>query len=162
MARKTKYEDDFPLLAEGYAREGMIDKDIAAKLGISKDTFYQYIKKYPEFSDSLKRGKAPVDIEVENALLKRARGYEYEETTVEYEAAKKGEKASPKKIKKVTRQVAPDTTAEIFWLKNRKPKKWRDKQNVELSGEDGEPIKIEYVPVKKMEKKGSKDDNKTG
>jgi len=150
---KTKYNDDFPLLAEGYAREGMIDKDIAAKLGISKDAFYRYLKKYPDFYDSLKRGKAPVDTEVENALLKRARGYEYEETTVEYDAAVEGKKASPRKIKKVTKQVIPDTTAEIFWLKNRKPKKWRDKQNIELSGEDGEPVKIEFVPVKKREKK---------
>lgn len=150
---KLKYSDDFPLLVEGWAREGMIDKEMAAKLGISTETFYQYQKKYPDFSDSIKRGKAPVDVEVENALLKRARGYEYEETTVEYDAAVEGQKAKPKKIKKTTKQVVPDTTAEIFWLKNRKPKKWRDKQNIELSGEDGEPVKIEFVPVKKKKEK---------
>lgn len=150
---KLKYNDDFPLLAEGMAREGLIDKDIAAKLGISVETFYQYVKKYPEFSEAIKRGKAPVDVRAENSLLKRVEGYEFEETHVEYEAVKKGEKASAKKVKKITKQMAPDVAACIFWLKNRKPKKWRDKQNVELSGEDGEPVKIEYVPVKKKKKR---------
>ena len=150
---KLKYNDDFPLLAEGMAREGMIDVEIAAALGISKDTFYQYQKKYPDFYDSIKRGKAPVDVRAENSLLKRVEGYEFEETHIEYEAVKKGEKASAKKVKKITKQMAPDVTACIFWLKNRKPKEWRDRHNVELSGEDGEPVKIEYVPVKKREKK---------
>lgn len=150
---KLKYNDDFPLLAEGYAREGMIDKEIAAALGISKPTFYEYQKKYPNFLNSIKRGKAPVDVKAENALLKRVEGFEYEETQVEYDAAAEGEKATPKKIKKVTKRVVPDVAACIFWLKNRKPKKWRDKQKIEFGGEDGDPIKIEFVPVKKKEKK---------
>ena len=67
VGRPEKYEDTFPLLAEGYAREGMIDKEIAAKLGVSEATFYEYQKKYPEFSEAIKRGKKPVDVEVENA-----------------------------------------------------------------------------------------------
>ncbi len=95
---KEKYRDDFPLLAEGYAREGMIDVEIAAKLGINKDTLYKYQKKYPEFLESIKKGKAPVDFMVENALLKRALGYEYvETTTVEYVRPGKGAIPIPKK-----------------------------------------------------------------
>ena len=128
---KLKYQDTFPLLAEGYAREGMIDKEIAKKLGICEDTLYEYQKKYSEFSEAIKRGKAPIDVEVENSLLKRTKGFEYEETTVEYKPADEGQKASPKSIKKTTKFIVPDVTACIFWLKNRKPDKWRDKQEIE-------------------------------
>lgn len=112
----------------------MTDKEIYKKLGVSKATYHRYQEKYQDFRDSIKKGKAPVDFKAENCLLKRVEGYEFEETHVEYEAVKKGEKATPKKIKKITKQMAPDVTACIFWLKNRKPKKWRDKQDVELSG----------------------------
>ena len=79
---KTKYNPDtFPMLVEGYARDGMIDKDIAKKLGISVATFYNYENKHIEFLEAIKRGKYPVDFEVENSLLKRAKGYSYQETT---------------------------------------------------------------------------------
>ena len=126
---KEKYDDTFPLLAEGYAREGMIDKEIAAKLGISESTYYEYQNKYSEFSEAIKKGKKPVDIEVENALLKRALGYEYEEQTVEYKAAKEGEAVKPTHVKKTKKQVVPDVTAQIFWLKNRRPDLWKDRQD---------------------------------
>lgn len=116
-----KYSPDFPKLVEMYAREGMIDADIAKKIGISKDTFYEYIKRYPEFADALKKGKAPVDFEVENALLKRALGYEYEEISEENGENDKG--AWSKRV--VTKKtVLPDVTAQIFWLKNRRPDRW--------------------------------------
>lgn len=60
MGRSEKYNDDFPLLAEDYARQGMKDIDIARKLGISKQTFYNYQKIYIDFLDSIKKGKAPM------------------------------------------------------------------------------------------------------
>ena len=159
MARKTKYEDDFPARAEDYARQGMIDKEIAKKLGISEKVFYDYQTKYPQFLQAIKRGKAPVDFEVENILLKKVRGFEYDETHIEYKdlPVKGKDKPKPTSVKRIKKLVIPSDTAIIFWLKNRRPKKWRDKQNVELTGEDGESIKIEYVPVKKKE-----NDNKTG
>lgn len=108
-------------LVEGWARDGLTDEQIAKNLGISIKTFYEYKKKYLQFLQALKKGKEIIDYEVENALLKRALGYEYDEVTYEH-----GEET-----KRVTKQVAPDTTAQIFWLKNRKPDKWRDKQVVE-------------------------------
>lgn len=108
-------------LIEGWARDGLTDEQIAKNLGINIATFYRYKKDYCEFCESLKRGKEIVDYEVENALLKRALGYEYDEVTYE----------NGKETKRVTKQVAPDTTAQIFWLKNRRPDKWRDKQVVE-------------------------------
>jgi len=119
---KCKYTEDFPLLAEGWAREGLTDVLIAKKLGIGKNTFYVYIDKFKDFSDALKRGKAPVDTEVENLLLKRARGYSYEE--VKEEISDLGGKKTTRTIK----HVIPDTTAQIFWLKNRKREQWGDQQ----------------------------------
>ena len=118
-------------LVENWAKDGIIDKDIATKLGISEDTFYEYKKKYPEFSEALKKGKEVVDYEVENALLKRALGYEYEEETYETVYDNNLDRYVEKLTKRVKKQVAPDTTAQIFWLKNRKPKEWREKQEIE-------------------------------
>jgi len=56
---KLKYQDDFPKIAEDYARKGATDKDIARRLGISQDRFYNYLKRFPEFYEALKRGKIP-------------------------------------------------------------------------------------------------------
>lgn len=109
------------ILIEGWARDGLTDEQIAKNLNIAYSTFKEYKNKYPAFSATLKRGKEIVDYEVENALLKRALGYEYDEITYE----------NGEEVKRVTKQVAPDTTAQIFWLKNRKPDKWRDKQVIE-------------------------------
>lgn len=139
---KSKWEDvkEKLSLVENWAKDGLIDKDIAAKLGISEDTFYEYKKKYPEFSESLKKGKEVIDYEVENALLKRALGYEYIETTKEEKWNRLTETYEMVITKEVTKQVPPDTTAQIFWLKNRKPKQWREKQEIEHSGNINNPF----------------------
>ena len=86
-------------------------------------------KQYPSFSESLKRGKDVVDAQVENALLKRALGYEYEEVSEKYENGILVEKKVTKK------HVIPDTTAQIFWMKNRQSLKWRDKPSVDAGAE---------------------------
>ena len=122
---KSKYEThvkDKLILVEAWARNGLTDEQIAKNLGISKDTFYKYKREYTDFSDSLKRGKEVVDIEVENALLKRALGYKYDEVTKE-----RNEDTGELEITKViTKEVQPDTTAQIFWLKNRLSDKWKN------------------------------------
>lgn len=135
---KGKYEywltPEGLLKLEAWARDGLIDEQIAENIGINTSTLYEWKKKYPEISESLKKGKEVVDIQVENALLKRALGYEYTEVTQEVcENAETGE-MELRVTKKVTKEVIPDTTAQIFWLKNRRPDKWRDKQDVEHSG----------------------------
>jgi transposase-like protein len=127
--RRGKYHDW--LTAEGliklggWARDGLTDEQIANNMGISPSTLYEWKKKYSEISEALKRGKDVVDRQVENAMLKRALGYKYDEVTYEY-----GEET-----KRVTKEVQPDVTAQIFWLKNRRPDKWRDKKDVEHSGD---------------------------
>ena len=128
---KGKYQEwlepEGLLKIEGWARDGLTDEQIAQNMGVTAKTLYEWKKKYGEICESLKRGKEIVDRQVENALLKRALGYEYTETTRERDP----ESDEMVTTKKVTKQVAPDTTAQIFWLKNRKPDKWRDKQEYE-------------------------------
>ena len=127
---KSKYDPEtFPALAEGYAREGLIDKEIAAKLGVSEDSFYEYLKRHSEFSESIKRGKAPVDFAVESALLRRALGGNHTVTTRENSVGRLFVS------REVTREVLPDVAAAIFWLRNRRPDKWRDPRKDGGSGE---------------------------
>ena len=132
---KGKYEEwlepEGLLKIEGWARDGLTDEQIAENMGICRDTLIEWKKKYSDIYDTLKRGKEVVDRQVENALLKRALGYRYTETT------KERIDGNLVVTKEVEKEVVPDTTAQIFWLKNRKPNEWRDKQNVELEGEIG-------------------------
>ena len=133
---KGKYQEwltkDGLLRVEGWARDGLIDKQIAQNMGISSQTYYEWQKAYPELSDAIKKGKAPVDREVENALLKRALGFQYTETTEEiYTTGEKDANGQPvikeRHIRKVTKEMPPDTAAIFIWLKNRMPERWRDK-----------------------------------
>ena len=112
-------------LLEGWARDGLTDEQLSQNMGIGTTTLYRWKEEYREIREALKRGKEVVDIQVENALLKRALGYEYTEETRELVKDKETGKYSLSVTKIVTKEVAPDVTAQIFWLKNRKPKKWR-------------------------------------
>ena len=118
---------------EGWARDGLTDEQIAHNIGIRRETLYVWKNKYSNISNALKNGKEVIDRQVENALLKRALGYEYEEVKQIIEKDEKGK--DRKRIEKTVKQVIPDTTAQIFWLKNRKPKEWRDRKNLELEGQ---------------------------
>jgi hypothetical protein len=122
------------LKIQGWARDGLSDKQIAHNIGITQTTLYEWQKRFPELSEALKKGKEVVDREVENALLKRAMGYEYTEVTQEPVENKDTGEVQMRVTKRVTKQIAPDVTAQIFWLKNRKPDEFRDKRDVELSG----------------------------
>jgi transposase-like protein len=127
VSRRSKYDPDItPELAEQYARDGLTNEEIALKLGISTTTLYNWQKKYVEFLEALKKGKEVVDAKVEKSLLTRALGYDYEEIKVIMN------ESGQKKVEKTKKHVKPDTTALIFWLKNRKPDKWRDKKEIEL------------------------------
>ncbi len=108
---------------EGWARS-LTDADIAKNIGITPKTLIDWKKKHPEIANALKVGRDVVDIQVENALLKRALGY----TVTEYIVDENGKKKAIKK------EIAPDVTAMIFWLKNRRPREWRDKRDVAVEG----------------------------
>ncbi|KFN01521.1 hypothetical protein D0U04_07815 [Bacillus clarus] len=122
------------LKIEGWARDGLIDEQIAYNMGVTRVTLHNWRKKHPIMDQAVRRGKEVVDREVENALLKRATGYTYEEVTVEREKNGDDEYQSVE-TKRVKRQVPPDSTAIIFWLKNRKPDAWRDRREIDHSGE---------------------------
>ena len=132
---KSKWNQvkDKLILIEGWARDGLTNEQIATNLGVSKTTFYKMLNEHSELSELLKKGKEIVDYEVENALLKRALGYEYDESTYEVKYDEKRDKYVEVLTKKVTKQVSPDTTAQIYWLNNRRPKQWRNKQDIDLS-----------------------------
>ncbi|MGG4267424.1 helix-turn-helix domain-containing protein [Peribacillus simplex] len=151
---KGKYEEwltnEGLLLIEGWARDGLTDEQIAYNMGIGYSTLQTWKSKYQDIQDTLKKGKEVVDRRVENALLKRALGYEYDELTYEQVPVKPYRGADGKMVeyeldvtKKVRKQVTPDTTAQIFWLKNRKPAEWRDKQEINHSGETTHNIKTQ-------------------
>jgi len=128
---KGKYEHwltpDGLTQLKAWARDGLTDEEIATKCGICRDTLYEWKKRFPDISDALKKGKDAADIEVENALFKRATGYTVVETRVEYEFG-----VEIKRVE-ITKEVPGDVGAQCFWLKNRRPDKWRDKQQVEAS-----------------------------
>lgn len=118
--RKGKYYTNvLPKLETitGWARDGLSDEQIARNLDISHESFYKYKREHTEFSDALKRGKEDAIYEVENALFKTAIGYYY----TEEEVTKSGAKVD------VTRYSKPNTTAQIFFLKNKRPDEWREK-----------------------------------
>ncbi|RBN39769.1 transposase [Priestia megaterium] len=140
---KWRTEEGLVLL-EGWARGGLTDEQIAHNVGISRSTLNDWKKRYPDISDALKKGKEVVDLQVENALLKRALGYEYEEVTQESQWNEKTNKYELVITKLVKKRQAPDTTAQIFWLKNRRPDKWRDKQDFEHTGDMDLNIVIDY------------------
>jgi transcriptional regulator with XRE-family HTH domain len=108
-------------LIRGWARDGLSNEQIAHNMGISRSTLDDWCKKYSDISDTIKKGKEVADYEVENALYKRALGYSYEEIIKVPTGNGK-----MKLLKTVTREIPPDTTAQIFWLKNRKPDKWKN------------------------------------
>lgn len=124
---------------EGWVRDGLIDEQIIHNLGIAKATFYKYRDEHPELAELLKRTKAIVDIEVENALLKKALGFTevikkpIKVKHVIYDQGRKVEETERVIYADEEVYIAPDTTAQIFWLKNRKPNEWRDKKEVGVS-----------------------------
>lgn len=127
-------------LIEGWAKDGLIDEQIAANIGITTTTLYDWKKKYADFSDALKKGKEISDYEVENALFKSATGYEYEERKEVQEVV---DGVMRKRVEITRKQVPPNATSAIFWLKNRKPDKWRNKQEIEISKLRAETKKLE-------------------
>jgi len=107
---KLKYDESFPAQAEEYASKGMRDIQIARELGISRDTFYDYLRKYPEFADAVAHGRQYADDKVEGSGIWRMLGY-CRATTVKHV---RGHEI------KTERQLPPDVSAIIRWLERHK------------------------------------------
>ena len=160
---KGKYEywltEEGLTLLEAWARNGLSDEQIAGNMGINPATLYEWKKKYPEIPESLKKGKEVVDIQVENALLQKALGFTKlvkKPIKLKEVLYKDGKRVSEKeRIEFADEEVfiPPDTTAQIFWLKNRKPNDWRDKRDAEK-----QEAEIELIRERIKLLKGSKPD----
>lgn len=137
--------DDGLTKIQGWARDGLIEKQIAHNMGVSATTIREWKKRFPEIAEALRKGKEVVDREVENALYKSAMGFMQKVKKpvkireVEYDPK------SGKKIKESEKwvqveeeiYVPPQVTAQIFWLKNRKPDQWREKNDLTLTPSNG-------------------------
>jgi transposase-like protein len=127
--RPTAYKPEYAKEAFEYcAIFGADDKMLAKKFGVAESTLYLWKLKHNEFSEALKAGKEEFDTKnVEKALRDRALGYEHDDVHI---SNYQGEIT----VTPIKKKYPPDTTACIFWLKNRQPDKWRDKQELEHSG----------------------------
>ena len=128
MSVNAKYREwlteDGLLRIESWASDGLTNEDIAHNMGIVRQTLNNWCKKYPTIMDALKKGREPVVRKLENSLIKKAQGFEYEEVTTEMWVDDNGEKRQ--KVSKHKKYSAPDTSALIFLLKNYKPNKYRN------------------------------------
>ena len=131
-------EPDGLLRIEGWARDGLTEEQIAKNMGVSRSTLSDYKVKYPDILRAIKNSKEVADREVENALFNKATGYTVKLKKpmkvrhVEYDEVSGRKVAEYERIEYIEEEVhvPADTTAQIFWLKNRKSNEWRDKVTV--------------------------------
>ncbi len=135
MARPTKYDQAYAEQARKLCLLGHTDEELAAFFEVAVSTIYEWKNNHPEFSEAIKKGKEFADADVVTNLYNRAMGY----TTTERRDEKTAEGFKEIVAEK---HIPGDTTAMIFWLKNRQRSKWRDKQEVEQTGELGLTVNI--------------------
>jgi transposase-like protein len=142
IGSKGKYrewlEPDKLFLVQNWKKSGLTDKQICEKIGITTSTFHDWIKKFTQFSEALKKGKEFSDFEVENALFKNATGYFQKVTKVHKLKTVKVIENKRIEVEELIEKeedvfVQPQTAAQIFWLKNRKSNTWK---NNPVSSED--------------------------
>jgi hypothetical protein len=133
--RPSSYKADYAKQAEKLCQLGATDKEIADFFEVDVRTIHRWKADHDEFCHSLKSGKDVADERVERSLYQRAIGYEQEEVKIFMPANAPAPVYAP-----FIAKIAPDTTAAIFWLKNRRPAEWRDKTAQEISGPEGGPI----------------------
>lgn len=123
----TKYNVKYNKQAYKLSLMGATDADLADIFDVTETTINNWKEAHPKFFESIKKGKADADSNVAVSLYKRANGYSHPDVDVKVVDGEIVE--TP-----LTKHYPPDTAAAIFWLKNRQPKKWRDKQEVENTG----------------------------
>lgn len=152
MAKYQEWlEPEGLLKIEGWARDGLTDEQIAENMGVAVSSLYNWKKEHLEILEALKKGKEVVDRKVENALYERALGGTREvKKTFKVKKSyydEKGRKCEIEELKTGTDEifVPGDVTAQIFWLKNRKPQDWRDRREFEANHE-GAVVIIDRIP----------------
>jgi len=122
----TKYKEEYNEQAYKLCLLGATDEELAVFFEVCEATINNWKIDKAEFLESIKRGKLIADAEMAESLYKRGRGFEY--TEVKEEESEAGYKTT-----KTTKYYPPDTGAAFIWLKNRQPKKWRDKSSIDLN-----------------------------
>ena len=138
------YDPDFAVLARQKMREGYTRMELAKYFGISKPTLYKWIEAHADFAAALTRGADFADAIAEDSLYKRVKGIEYEEVETVVLGnliLREGEDGSMEKVqlvrtKRTKKFIPPDVTAGIYWTKNRRKDRWRDKPNEETGDMD--------------------------
>lgn len=138
VGRPTKYDPKYAAIARKACETGMTDVELADLLEVTTRTLSRWKLEHEDFCLALKAGKAVADDRVERCLFQKAVGYRSQAVKVFMPAGAEEPVYAP-----YEEEHAPDTTAAIFWLKNRRPKEWRDRQ--EVTGADGGPIQTEEV-----------------
>ena len=156
---KGKFEvwqtDEGLVRLRGWARDGLTMEQIAKKIGISRSTLNEWIKKYTDISDAIKKGKEIADREIEESLFNKAKGFKvkvqkaFKLKKITYDE-KTGKKTKEEEVVEHAEEevyIPPDTVAMIFWLKNRKPDVWKDRPEavMEASEEAAGVIEIPTV-----------------
>lgn len=136
MARPTKFNPKYHIpWIKGLARRGYTANEIAADIEVAPSTFKKWLAENEELADAVKRGRSFSDTKVETSLYQRATGYKITKRKTVISTDANG-KPLPAKIETYEEDVPPDTTACIFWLKNRNPELWRDRQEVAVSNNE--------------------------
>lgn len=138
--RPTAYKDEYEEQVYKLCLLGATDVEIASFFNVADKTVANWKNERPSFLQSMQRGKMEADASVAEKLYHRAKGYSHDAVKIFMPAG-----ASEPVYAPYTEQYPPDTSAASLWLRNRQPKKWRDKQDLELSGRDGEPLTIQVV-----------------
>ena len=128
VGRPTGYKPENAGQVERLCALGATDDEIASFFGIHRATVYRWKLDYPEFCDAIKSGKVHADERVERSLYQKATGYSY--TEQEAIKVKVGQYEEKVEVVEVVKHAPTDTTAAIFWLKNRRSDAWRDKSEV--------------------------------
>ena len=144
--RKTLYRAEYAKQAEKLCRLGATDADLADFFGVTVRTILNWQTWHEPFFRALKSGKSAADDRVERSLYLRAVGYTHEAVKIFMPAG-----AKEPVFAEYRKHVPPDTTACIFWLKNRRREEWRDKIDHEHGGVDGKPIQIERFVLAPLE-----------
>ena len=143
MGRPTKYKAEYAEQAKKLCNLGATNTELADFFGVSVSTINLWLVTHQDFSDSVKRGKDVADDRVEESLFRRACGYEHDETDIRVVA-------NELVMTPVRKHYPPDSTAMIFWLKNRRSDAWRDKSQQEVTGKDGGPIQMDTLPTEQL------------